>query len=226
MARIDNTQTVNHRMGQPHFQEYGDTFSITITAHDAIPKAKIQLVQERMHVVLAKIECDKLPNKRARKEEIQEKYFQHIEQLLHAKRNQEHPFNNPIAARLVADRIEAYGEKYYHLEAYSVLSNHAHLMVDFSRQCPANWDHCSPPPGYRNLPRVLSMIKGGSAYDINKATGRKGPVWSPGYYDRYIRNQIHFTHTLFYILRNPEKAGLVKNWREHPFTFGNSRLVG
>jgi len=106
------------------------------------------------------------------------------------------------------------------------MSNHAHLQLDFSVQCPKDWDGVSLLPDYVNLATVIGRIKGGSAYDINKEIGRKGKLWRPGYYDRYMRNRKHLVTEFWYILRNPEKAGLVSSWRDHPFTYGDPNLAG
>ncbi|MEL7123901.1 MAG: hypothetical protein AAFO07_30970, partial [Bacteroidota bacterium] len=59
-------------------------------------------------------------------------------------------------------------------------------------------------------------------YYINKKLNRKGSVWKTGYYNRYIRNVEHLVSTYYYILNNPIKAGLVKEWKQHKYTFGNN----
>jgi len=225
LPKIDNSVTERCRLGQPHFQHIGATFSITISIHDAVPKQLIQRVIERRKVVLAQIDQDDLPHKAVRKEVIHDKFYRYLDKLLHAKHNQEHPLRNREAAQAVVDRIWKYAELYYNVIAYSVMSNHAHLALDFSKQCPNDWDGHSMIPGYQNLGAVIGLLKGGSAFDANKATGRKGALWSKGYYDRYIRDQRHFMSEFYYILHNPEKAGLVHDWREHPFTYGNPDLL-
>lgn len=220
MPKIDNTVTERCRNGQPHFQHFGDVFSVTIAAHDAVPQQLLDRAIARRKQVLLQIEADSLPNKSLRKAEIQEKYFLYLEKLLHAKRAQEHPFLNTLAAQAVVDRIWKYDQTYYEVLAYTVMSNHVHLQLDFSIQCPVDWDGVSIIEGYRNLAQVIGQIKGGAASDVNKALGRSGKLWRPGYYDRYMRDNCHIGTAFWYILQNPEKAGLVTDWRDHPFTYG------
>ena len=169
---------------------------------------------------------DDLPEKRNRRVAIQQKYDQHIEKLLHAKSKQEHPFKNPVAAKCMVDRIEKYAGKYYDLLAYSVMSNHVHLQFDFSIQCPKRWNGVDVIPDYVNLAEVMRNIKGGSAYDINQRTGRRGALWGRGYYDRYMRDAEHLITEFWYIVRNPETARIVDSWRDHPFTYGTSDFTG
>jgi len=200
MAVIDQQKTEYERLGQPHYQHLGATFSVTIAAHDAIPKALLLRVKKRKRIVLDTIDQDNLPNKQRRKHDIQARYYAYIEELLHRQYSQEYVLQNPLAAAKLEERIKAFDGQYYNLLAYSIMSNHAHLQLDFSVQCPQGWDWASPLPDYVNLATVLGKIKGGSAYDINKETGRKGKLWQPGYYDRYMRNRRHLIKEFWYIL--------------------------
>ena len=176
--------------------------------------------------MLSEIKLDGFPKKQARKNDIHERYAAYIEELLHKKITQEHILRDPLAAGKLKDRINAFAGQYYHLLAYSIMSNHAHLHLDFSLQCPKDWDGFSLLPDYVNQATVIGKIKGGSSYDINKEIGRKGKLWRPGYYDRYMRNRKHLVTEFWYILRNAENARLVKSWRDHPFTYGDPDLAG
>ena len=48
-----------------------------------------------------------------------------------------------------------------------------------------------------------------TARHANQQLGRTGPFWQTEYWDRYIRNEVHFNATIEYIDQNPVKAGLV-----------------
>lgn len=87
---IDQQKAEYERFGQPHYQHIGATFSVTIIAHDAIPEALLARVKERRRIVLREIELDDLPNKSARKNDIHERYYAFIEELLHKQSAQEH----------------------------------------------------------------------------------------------------------------------------------------
>lgn len=228
MPAIEQLKTEYRRNNQPHLQPIGATFAVTLMAHDAIPEALLKRVRERRDFVLREIDRDNLPQKPARKRDIQDRYYQYLEKLLHEKREQEHPFKDPIIAKALEDRIKEYKGEYYDLLAYSIMSNHAHLQVDFSPQLPGikAGTHIHDLSEYVNLATVIGKIKGGATYGANKATGRQGTLWTGGYYDRYMRNQRHLMTEFWYILRNPEKAGLVTSWREHPFTYGDPNLAG
>ncbi len=220
MPVIEQLKTEYRRNQQPHLQPIGAAFAVTLMAHDAIPEALLEKVRQRREIVLLEIEQDNLPQKSERKADIHERYYQYLEELLHQKREQEHPFRHKTVAKAMEDRIRQYDGEYYDLVAFSIMSNHVHFQIDFSLQLPGtkvgalNKDLSD----YVNLATIIGRIKGGATYDVNKATGRKGTLWKPGYYDRYMRSQRHLMTEFWYILRNAEKAGLVNNWRDHPFT--------
>ncbi|MCX8210831.1 MAG: hypothetical protein OTI34_07285 [Lewinella sp.] len=226
MSRIDNQKTEFIRMKQAHYQHIGATFSVCIVAHDAVPKQMLERLKCRKEVVLREIEIDFQPNKEFRKEKIHEKYSRHIDKLLHQKRNQEHVFLDSLAAEAMEKRIQSYAGKYYDLVAYSIMSNHVHLQLDFSIQCPVGWNSVDLVPDYVNLSSVIGQIKGGGAYDVNSAIGRKGKLWGGGYYDRYMRSHKHFMSEFWYIVRNAEVAGIVNDWRNHLFTYGDPNITG
>lgn len=228
MPVIEQLKTEYRRNDQPHLQPIGATFAVTLMAHDAIPEALLEKVRRRREIVLLEIEQDNLPQKSERKAAIHERYYQYLEGLLHQKREQEHPFRHKVAAKAMENRIRQYDGEYYDLVAFSIMSNHVHLQVDLSMQLPTaeagtgNKALCD----YVNLATIVGRIKGGGTYDVNQAIGRKGTLWMPGYYDRYMRSQRHLMTEFWYILRNAEKAGLVTDWRDHPFTYGHPDLVG
>ncbi len=63
---------------------------------------------------------------------------------------------------------------------------------------------------------VMHAVKSVSSHRVNKMLRRKGNIWLPGYYDRGLKDDCNPDTTIDYILRNPIKAGFVKNIRKFP----------
>ena len=61
---------------------------------------------------------------------------------------------------------------------------------------------------HEELAKIMQLLKGSSAYQLNKLLGCKGKFWEDGYYDKLIRNEDHFSLTYEYIKYNAVKAGL------------------
>ena len=90
------------------------------------------------------------------------------------------------------------GER-YRLLAWCVMPNHVHAMVE-----PMKGD---------GLAEVVGGWKSYTAKAANKLLNRGGPFWRREYFDRYIRNEHHFSTTIAYVENNPVKAGLVSEAR-------------
>lgn len=214
------------RKGQPRIYPIGGTIGFTLLAHDAVPKAWLTaLTTERTN----KLEAVKSSGKEEDQEALQEvhRWYQlELERLLSAKREQEHPFLTAAIARAVIDRLIKDDGRWYTVQAYSLMSNHLHALLDFSVQCPPNYDGLTELPDYYSPKRWLGNFKGGTAYAANRAVQRTGPLWmAHNNYNRYIRNFDHLGYTLNYIARNPEKAGLVDAWRAHPYTYVSPAML-
>ena len=63
----------------------------------------------------------------------------------------------------------------------------------------------------------MDAIKGASAHKVNRALGRKGRVWQPESFDNVLRSSENLDATMGYLLENPVRAGLVKEWTVYPW---------
>ena len=89
------------------------------------------------------------------------------------------------------------------IQAWCVLPNHYHLLVD------TEW--------IRELLHALGRLHGRSAREWNLQDETKGrKVWFR-IVERAMRSERHFWATLNYIHHNPVKHGYVKKWRDWPF---------
>ncbi|MFT7879363.1 MAG: transposase [Sulfurimonas sp.] len=87
---------------------------------------------------------------------------------------------------------QSYDKKLFDLIALTIMPNHIHILI---RQKSA-------------LSNILKVLKGGSTHIVNKTLNRKGQIWSSDYYDKLIRDEVHFSLTYQYIKNNASKAGL------------------
>lgn len=94
----------------------------------------------------------------------------------------------------------------YELFAWVVMPNHVHALI---RQ----------QEGHR-LSDTMHAWKSWTAKQINHYLNRRGTVWQREYFDRYVRNELQFAATVFYIEENPVKAGFVATAAEWRFGSG------
>ncbi len=172
---------------------------------------------------LNSIKNSKADNWRQALIKAQLKFDRDFETLLQKHANQSHPLANPEAAQIMVDRLKKFDGIYYDLYAYSVISNHVHAELDFSVQLPEGYRPGDKLENYVALDQVVKLLKGGSAYYINKLLGNTGvSLWPKRYRDRFIRGESHLFSACMYTRNNPVMAGLVKVSTEHPFTGGMS----
>jgi len=60
----------------------------------------------------------------------------------------------------------------------------------------------------------MKSLKGYTAREANRILGRKGAFWEAESYDHVIKKDSEYERVVKYVLNNPVKAGLVKNWRD------------
>ena len=61
---------------------------------------------------------------------------------------------------------------------------------------------------------IMKSLKGYTAYEANRILGRKGEFWEAESYDHFVRDDAELARIINYVLNNPVKAGLVKDWRD------------
>ena len=101
----------------------------------------------------------------------------------------------PAIASLVENILRAGHGNAYRLQAWVVMPNHIHLVVDV-------WDV--------PLSKLLNLWKGRSARAANNILCRAGHFWEREYFDTLIRDAAHLTRAIRYTENNPTKAGLVR----------------
>ena len=94
--------------------------------------------------------------------------------------------------------LEADGRD-YQMQAWVVMPNHIHLVVDV-------WDV--------PLAKLINGWKGKSSRLANALLRRSGRFWQEDYYDTLIRDESHLKRAIRYTEQNPVKAFLVKVARE------------
>jgi REP element-mobilizing transposase RayT len=90
----------------------------------------------------------------------------------------------------------------YEMFAWVIMPNHVHALI-------------APAAGSR-LADILHAWKSWTAKAINRDRGAEDQVWQKEYFDRFIRDERHFSATVAYIEENPVRAGLAAkpgDWR-------------
>jgi REP element-mobilizing transposase RayT len=100
----------------------------------------------------------------------------------------------PEAAMIVCNALKHFEGERYFLHAWCVMPNHVHVAFEL----------IDP----HELSAVIGSWKSFTTKAVNGVLERSGRLWASDYYDRYIRDEAHYTATVTYIEANPVKAGL------------------
>ncbi|MCH8317306.1 MAG: transposase [Bacteroidetes bacterium] len=197
---------IEYRRNLPHFLPQGATFFITFRLDGSLPVSVIKELKEE-----AKILEDQIKNnvkdrlKRKRLIYGQRKlFFGKFEQLLN--RGETGPIwlkDDPIR-KVVADAIHYRDKIEFNLICYSIMHNHVHMVID----------ELTKP-----LYRIMQSLKRYTARESNKLIDREGSFWQAESYDHVVRNQAELIRIINYTVKNPVKAGLVKNWKDWKFSY-------
>lgn len=175
-------------------------------------------------------DSDELLAHLARIEEFSREWFIKFEDILHKAATGPMWMRDERVANAVCESLSKADGKDYRLDAYSVMSNHVHAVFQpflsetdlreaidddgrtvFLSDCPG-------------LSRIMHAVKGSSARACNLLLSRSGQFWEHESFDHFLRAG-QFFRTIKYVLNNPVKAGLVKDWKEWRWTYCRPELI-
>ena len=191
----------------PHWQPAEETFFVTYRLAGSLPISVISNLKQ--WYILQKNNPENQTHER--KEIIREDYFNSFEKELEKNLNEPHWLKKDEVAGIVLDSLLFNNNKQYTLWCTCIMSNHVHVLLSILSNSPL-------------LNVVLQNHKKFTAVQSNKILNRSGVFWAEESYDTLIRNDAHFFHSVNYIIQNPVKAGLVKNWIEWKWTYIHPEL--
>lgn len=212
--------TVKSVRNLPHLMPIGRSFFVTWRLFGSIPKSKIEQFRIQKEQDLKDLDYRDLNTEEYGLAilKIQNAYYQRFEDILDNDKSGNHFLKQPEIAQIVIDKLKEFDEKYYHLEAFCVMSNHVHALLNFSVQLPEKMVDFEK-ENYLQLSKVMKLIKGSTAFYANKILRRNGSFWEEESYDTVIRNENHRQTVKEYIINNPVKAKICKHWSEFPYTY-------
>lgn len=122
----------------------------------------------------------------------------------------------PAIANMVQESLLAIDSQRYRLLAWAVMPNHVHVLFQ-------------PMNGW-TVAKIVASWKKFTARKIcdnqrNSGEEPSAPVWHREYWDRFIRDQTHFSQLVEYIHMNPVRAGLVVKPETWPWSSARERQL-
>lgn len=201
----------------PHKLPLGNKFFITTRLVDSVPQSVIQQFELEQKIAIKFIEENHL-SPDDRKIQIGKQWkrnFANFDKYLDTNMEGNHWMKQDEIAKIVSDTLHYWDKKRYDLVAFTIMSNHIHLVID-------TWDT----ENYvETVTTIMQSIKRHTARQSNILLNREGQFWQRESYDHLIRNEREFKNIINYTAQNSVEAGLVKDWRDYPYTFINENYL-
>jgi putative transposase len=193
-------QDIYYRHRLPHIHPEGYPIFITFNLAGSLPKDVVEkLKEQRGH----------------------ENYFNKYDKWLDKCEHGHQWLKDERIASNVTQKIHSFENKRYELLTYCIMPNHVHLLVKLmTKQVIKHKGATATYP----LTDAVRLIKGSTGRECNLILKRTGSFWQHESYDHYVRDEHELERIIKYILNNPVKSGLVKEWTEWKFTYINPSL--
>jgi len=201
----------------PHINPRGTQFFVTFRLEGSIPKSKLKEWEDQYHNKCNEIESIEDEKERNTKMfDHRKRSFVIYDDLLESINSGPHYLKEKEVLEIIKEQLHRFDGDLYDLIAYSIMSNHVHILVDTSQIVLSEEIEAKVYDNHSELSYILKRVKGASASFANKKLKRKGRFWHKENYDIYIRNEKMLKNVIGYILDNPVKASLVKTWEDYP----------
>lgn len=221
-----------YRRKLPHYHMPGANLFVTFRLANSIPREVVRHYRNQKLAIdnqLARLvgtkETGEIAEIRSnRLKDFHRTWFRKFEQILHQENNGHVWLKNPEIASLVFESFMHRDNQDFDLKALCIMSNHVHsvfrpnlthdsiTVVKHAEEFHMETD--SPTLGV-----IMKSLKGYTARMANRLLGRTGKFWEVESYDHQVRDKAEFHRIVRYVLQNPVKAGLVRDWRDWKWTY-------
>ena len=218
----------------PHFHPPGAILFVTFRLAGTVPRSVLRLYSaqkewlknetKRVDRLRLKDDSPEIQAHAGRLREFHREWFVKFEEILHKAETGPTWLRDDQVAKVVADALHYRDGKVFRLDCYCIMPNHVHVVfAPFLserelREKPSSeglrFVSKNPP-----LDAIMKSLKGYTAWDANRALGRKGTFWEQESYDHAVRDDAEFHRIVNYVLNNPVKAGLVKEWQQWKWSY-------
>ncbi|HEY8834745.1 MAG TPA: carbamoyl-phosphate synthase large subunit, partial [Chthoniobacterales bacterium] len=184
------TELLQRRRNLPHFEQAGATYFVTFRLADSIPQSLLAQWRDEQ---TSWLKHHPKPWDWKTEQDFKRRFIETREEWL----DRGHGsclLRDVSLARIVGDALAHFDGERYILDAFVVMPNHVHALVQ--------------PLGEDRLPDILRSWKTFTAKAINRALEKTGSVWMPESYDHFVRDWNELMALRGYIAANPGKANL------------------
>ena len=183
----------------PHWTKEGGIYAVRFRLADSLPQGKLEQWKEERKELVENIAARNGKPTQEEQRRLDILFSEKIEGFLDAGHGACWLRRDDIA-KIVAEALRFFDNKWYRLLAWTIMPNHVHVVVQ--------------PIAEKSLFEICASWKRFTSRVANKVLQRSGPFWQSESFDHLIRNQESLEKWVEYTWRNPEVAGLLGwKWR-------------
>ena len=190
-----------YRRNLPHWLVADRPYFVTLRLAGTLPRNVVEELAAERETLLADAPDE------AAWTALRRKQFVKIERILDTCDPSRNWLGAEPVAKLVLGNLQwLETQRGWRLYAACIMPNHVHIVMR----------NATGRSG--ELLGDIGQFKNFTARLCNEALKRKGPFWAREDFDHWCRNEDKVRGAVRYTLNNPVKAGLVKCWREWPWS--------
>ena len=229
--KLEDVKTY-YRRHLPHYQPEYATFHTVFRLAGSLPANVIEeLRQEQKQLKCIANEARDIHIQRKQSAQLRQLYFERFNSLLDQASSGPTWLKEPEVAMIVKEAIDYRDGNIFNVLAYCIMSNHVHMLFepllnDVSQLAEStNVKKSQDNVSTYKVTKILESLKKYTSLRTNRILQRSGSFWQHESYDHVIRDDDELENTLWYILLNPVKAGLVNNWTKWRWSYCKPELL-
>ena len=216
------------RRNLPHWQPGAVPYFLTYRLAGCIPKSVLDaLKRERQRRLQSPIQDDLSP--REHKNRIEKIIFAQWDSYLDGSLGRRW-LKQPTIAKVIQESLYFFVGERFRLWDYVIMPNHVHVILEPKEEWTQDFDtdldaFCDDTWNTRGiLSPLMKSLKGYTGKKANRILNRRGPFWQRETYNHWIRDEDEFRRIVYYIEKNPERAGLVSQSYDWCYSSAHDRL--
>ena len=218
------TDPIYYRRNLPHYQPPSATFFVTFRLRGSLPKEVVEQLKEEQMREQARIRRTIQDKNKLRRAliEVGKRSFARYDKYLDTASNGSHWLSDDRVVAMICQSIHNLDGKEYDLICYCLMSNHVHMV--FSLEQFSESFVRDTVPNYV-VTDIIGNLKKYTAHRANLILKRSGGFWQHESYDHVVRSGEELQRIICYVLNNPVKAGLVKEWNQWKWSYCNPKYL-
>jgi REP element-mobilizing transposase RayT len=238
----------------PHIQPPEATLFVTFRLDGSIPEPVLEqwrIEKKRLEMTLMRWAVISPPGTVPNPEEVAEeklkfhrRWFKKFEGILDGAATGPLWLKEEGIAEIVDEALRYRDGNVFRFDAFCVMPNHVHavfapiLSEELARELAEKSTRrkrnalrgALPADAYVEkievvLASIMQSLKGRTARQCNLALNRRGQFWQHESFDHVIRDQAEWERVVDYVVSNPVKAGLVKDWHSWKWSYCRQPLL-